>query len=273
MSVVVLPLAAIAYALSLYVHTELAREAFAFFEGASFWPITYLSAFVLSYVEATAIRKVVACGPDSLLVGRCLYFLNALQREKREWHRLPWRRDMSLRLESLAEIVEGCGKQAARAGDPDSAVWIMGSYRGLATNIRAKKKWLMVPKSDTQPQLVSWAALFLYRLGIADWDAMDRDEPQSLNAVERTKILVKRIAGLAASVAVPVVLFLLVQRSPTPISSPVKDYVVALLWLWALVAILSAIDPLYEKRFESFRSAVQIFPFMRKETEGKSTEK
>ncbi len=74
------------------------------------------------------------------------------------------------------------------------------------------------------------------------------------------------------SVAIPVVLFLLVQRSPTPISSPVKDYVIALLWLWALVAILSAVDPFYEKRFDSFRSAVQIFPFMRKDTEGKSKE-
>lgn len=127
--------------------------------------------------------------------------------------------------------------------------------------------------SDTQAQLVSWAALFLRRLGTADWDAIDRDEPQSVTTLERTKILAKRTGGLAASVAVPVVLFLLVQRSPTPLGSPVKDYVVALLWLWALVGILSAVDPLYEKRFESFRSAVQIFPFMRKGEEEKTGKK
>jgi hypothetical protein len=38
-----------------------------------------------------------------------------------------------------------------------------------------------------------------------------------------------------------------------------------------MLVILSAVDPMFEKRFESLRNAAQLLPFIGKEREGKTT--
>jgi hypothetical protein len=114
------------------------------------------------------------------------------------------------------------GRLAARSGDPDSALWIKERLQGVAAGLRAKKKWLAVPKADTQKQFSDWMTLFFYQLATADWDAMEQEAARTITALERIKIVGKRVAVVALNILVPVTLFLAAERSPTLLTSPVK---------------------------------------------------
>lgn len=250
---------------SLSVRAPGMRSATLFMLGSTLLVVSLWFANGFTALVRSIAMRATECGPDTLAIERCLNLRLKLHMESQRWHELRWRREISLQIEAIAQSINGCGTALRRIGDETSAVWAESRMARIATSIRDKKKWLVTPRPDTFEELSNAVGQLLVALLNSDWDSLPEMESPSLSKRDLLRAGVLRLRGVLVSVSLPALLFWIVQYSPFAFHSPVRDYVTGFLMLWVLVVLLSAADPHYASRVESFRNMVQIFPFGKKE--------
>lgn len=226
--------------------------------------LTFALAFILRLAEKFILNWI-GCGPECIVVRRCLNLLFVVDSQQRHWPELLWRKRISVLLEGIAQSIESCGTTSARRiGDAGSSFWIESEFRRVAAAIRDQKKWLLLPKPDTREQFWKASAAFFLSFVNCDWDGLPKLDSPRLSRKQIVTGIVRRSIGVFASVGLPGLLIWAIQRSTLALANPVRDYVLGFYLLWILVVLLSAFDPSFGTRTEIFRGLLQNLPFVGK---------
>jgi hypothetical protein len=138
--------------------------------------------------------------------------------------------------------------------------WFEETTHQIAVAIRAKKIWILTPKSDTYSYLVKSMSDILVAVASGNWDALEKSKPEKISARQLWSARFKNFTRVIIAGAMPLPVIWGIQNSSLALSKPMSDYVIGGAILWALFTVLTSIDPLFGTKVNTFKEVINILP-------------
>jgi hypothetical protein len=177
--------------------------------------------------------------------------------KNQHWSNPEARKSLVASLEVAAKCLEVIPKTIP-ARDRLSSSWNEQQYFRRATGIRDLKKWALLPKAETLDYLERELRRIFQLAAIGDWDGLPQaDLPEGAPASWwRRAVMVIRSIIIAAIPPVAVIVF--GKNFP---ESDIKNNVTGLAWLWALISLLTMLDPRFGEKLSAFKDLPSFLPF------------
>jgi hypothetical protein len=168
-------------------------------------------------------------------------------------------------LDSAARSMQDVPPSMYRSSDLAMDVWLTDSARQWAAALSDLKKWVITPKHDTREHLTRHlAAQFAYFVG-GRWDGLARREPEAVSRRRVGRALITEAARVIAAAGVPVLGFVLLQRSPWALTGAAAATATLTVAAFGLVAILSAFVPDLDMYIATTKSVLNLVTFGKKD--------
>lgn len=165
-------------------------------------------------------------------------------------------------MEEAARCLEVIPKVIA-GRDHFSSIWNRQAYLCRASGIRDRKKWVLLPKSETRIELERELRRILQLAAIGDWDGLPQAELPKDAPVPWWQQALMIIRSLIIAAAPPVGVTIFGKYLPQEFKTPVTDAS----WILALLSILVMLDPRLGEKVSAFKDLPSYFPFGRKPKE------
>jgi hypothetical protein len=160
-------------------------------------------------------------------------------------------------LEDAAKCVEVIPKRVPGL-DGFSSRWNQQEYFRRALGIRDLKRWVLLPKADTLYHLQQELHRILQLVAVGDWDGLPQaDVPGDTSGPWwRRALMVFRSIIIAVLPAVAVILF--GDKLP---QGDFRNYLTGLAGIWALISLLTILDPRFGEKLSAFKDLPSFLPF------------
>jgi hypothetical protein len=232
--------------------------------GVSFWLFASLVMLTFVFLSIRTNRRKYKECPDALLVDRLIKLLFIADQRPKWWTSLDAKREMLSTLEEAAICFERFIPRRLRTGDFSSDTWVKETSAQIAAALRSLKKWIVTPKTDTNERFVARIASTLQNSVGGDWDSLERIDPEKVPELRLLRFRARAFLRTIFISALPLSLVLIVQKTPLALSDSLVGYAKVGGLLWAAIALLSVLDPLYESRMKDL---TQFIPFLGKKKE------
>jgi hypothetical protein len=228
-----------------------------FFIFVCFWAI-----FFTDVMEVLLKRR---RDPVELIVDNLISIIGSAEIHINSWQELDDKQNELLKLEEIAKCIEHYLPRRLRSNDVTTDIWLKIITMEVATYIREKKRWILIPKSDTNIHLTNELVYMLICVCDGNWDGLKRMKPEELkHDLPAPQFLRSRVIGVLKIVLVailPSIGFLIVQLTPWHINEPIREYVIIGLFIWGFLAFISALDPTFSTKISAIKDITSIFPF------------
>jgi hypothetical protein len=238
---------------------EWLTRASGFLGGGSLVSAFTLSALVgvapYQFWSAHALRR----NTDSRLLIRTVAILNKIEQSPNRWVELPFRIELMGELEAVANMIQRELPAQCTSGDAVFNIWVQQKASRAAAFIREMKKWVIVPREDTREFFTQQLAKLAVCLAGGDWDGIPTAETSVQS--RRTRWLAGAFGTIRTVVAsvLPVAVLGLMNKYRIPLPDDVKSYAYFGAVIWLAVGFIGLLDPLYAAKFETVKSAFQLF--------------
>jgi hypothetical protein len=175
------------------------------------------------------------------------------------------KRKQMLELEEIARCIEHFLPRQLRTKDFVTDVWLKTRTKEISTYIREKKRWILIPMSDTQIHLTEELVYVLIYVLNDNWNGLKKMKPEVLSQeLPQPQFLGSRLMSFIRILLIavfPAIVFFIFELTPWHISGSVRDYVVIGLFIWGLVAIITSLDPNFNTKISAMKDITSIFPF------------
>lgn len=218
---------------------------------------TFLLSLIVGYILKRRLRLRYA---DAIVFDRLLETLAMAEARPQEWADVRRKRKMMLLLEDAAEALEQGLPRQLQSSDLATHAWLKSETRCMAAALRGYKRWICVPRSDTQTLFARRIATNLMHAAAGHWDHMERLEPEQLviQTSWQSRALTQIKTGLIA--VVPLIVIWLVQRTPLGFAGTAAEYMKGAGIIWLVLTVLIALDPSFSVKVATFKDVVQSLP-------------
>jgi hypothetical protein len=186
--------------------------------------------------------------PDTRLVGVIVRIAHNVEIYPQSWTDLNFKRWLMANLETAAVICEKYLPRQLRSGDPYTDFWEKEIAQQRAASIRALKKLIISPASDTREKFMAHAASALQSVASGNWENLERSEP---DRAQTPRVWRSRLINFARAIIVsllPWLLFWLIQQTSFAIDDPLSGYLKIGALVWTILSLLSAFDPTFSAK-------------------------
>ena len=180
--------------------------------------------------------------PDAVIITELLNTLYQIEKESAHWTELDFKRALMRRLEFIAVHIQRDLPRHLRSGDSATDVWLEKTTQKMAAAMREKKKWILTPTPNTRESLMEHLKTDFTSAVLNNWDGFEKEEPEQLSRSQFV-FRVKELLEAFIKGALPLLAFLIVQRTPFAIADPTADYAMLAALGWLLVTVLLTVDP------------------------------
>ncbi|HEV3048930.1 MAG TPA: hypothetical protein VGX50_01395 [Longimicrobium sp.] len=187
-------------------------------------------------------RHASARHPDAVVADELLRILETVEKSPAEWVHMRGRNRVLRSLERAARCLQHNLPYRLRGQDVETDRWLREKGAGQAAALRALKRWVLVPRSDTRERFIERISQDLVRTTVGDWDGLECAEPAAAR-MSRTR----RAAKLLVPIAV-IGLFVVLAQVPgdqipflgklAPLA-PTSLAVLAPMLIWAVVRVVN----------------------------------
>jgi hypothetical protein len=195
---------------------------------------------------------------DAVLIYRLVQLIAAVEESPSEWHELPFRDNLLSRLDAIAILVQGDLRRAWRTRDPDLSQWLGDYTAAVASSMRDLGKWLITPRVDTRDHFLERLRDLLVCVARGDWDGIPRDLVPPTKPEERWFARPLRGVRILVTSVIPITILWLLTLLKVALAEPAKTYLYAGAFLWAAIAWIAALDPLYAVKIEAIKNLMSL---------------
>jgi len=233
-----------------------------------------LSALIQFFVYFAAIVMVGALGssvlyvwpgsfkrknPVAFFMERVLLVAESIAFDESAWHRVDGKALLMKRLEEAARIVEKDFPDTLRSADFSTDALLKTRFDQIAAALREKKLWIATPKSDTRERLRDWLAHTLESAIEGDWDSLELAERAGRPSRSLREVAISSVRGVFTALG-PVAIYWAAKRWDLLPHEDWTQYLGVGVVVWAIFAILFAMDPQLGERIEAFQKLTSIVP-------------
>jgi hypothetical protein len=212
--------------------------------------------FVAVPGTALAARRVMHA-PDARLVDNILIALKIVCRTDALWTNFDSKTRLMTALESAAKTASEGLPRALRTGDPYTERWLRKRCYEIAASLRAKKTWVCMPKFDTREQLEAKLVKCFIDAASGNWDGLETAELPQFPPQDIKVRLGALLVGLVEAL-LPAAGYFGAQWLVHRPQGPLSDYLAVGVFLWALIVILSGLDPRFGEKVETVVKVVSL---------------
>lgn len=195
-----------------------------------------LERVVVAYLD----REAVARQPKASAVSRLLRMLGDMKSSPHDWYRSSFRAKQLQRLQVVAIAFERYYWLKLRMGYPNNDRAIRLRYRAVAASFRDLQMWIAIPKTDTRLHLLERLESSICRIVHGDIDALPVSTSPSTTLVAAASTMMRSLVVAFG----PMTLLAVLQYSRLALHAPFVHWVSVAVFVWAVVGVLAAIDPL-----------------------------
>lgn len=210
-----------------------------------------LTVYVLVGVSLLLRRIWGRSSPESRLTFFTAMAMHAIR--GRRWRDLKCRREAVECLERTAYTFENYVPSVLRPSCTGTREWLRQRSREMAAKPRDLQRWLVSPRADTQPHVEAELFSLLLRILRHDWSAIEAPIPQAIS----TGLSIRRAAHTVAVAVLPAVGVCIFSRLGIFEEAGVSWIGVGS-YLWAVIVVLFALDPLLAERVAAIRDIKHI---------------
>lgn len=219
--------------------------------------IVFVFLFLLSqgmrYIQERLYR---AKYPLSVIVVNLLYAATELKLRSTKTTSLKDRQRLMWRLEKVAVAIQVDLPKQLRSGDLSTDSWTEEAFHRIATDIRNKKRYILIPSDE------SWDALSIELFSafnhwlIGDWREIEGADIPEVTRATRTSVIVRAMRTVIVGILPGIMLVIFRGMYPQllPIGSFVSDILTIGIILWLVVSIADLIDPTFKERLSAFNN-------------------
>jgi hypothetical protein len=195
--------------------------------------------------------------PELVLIRELVSALNGT-RHTRQWLELQARRETAMHLHTAARIVRKSLWRRMETGDASTRFWLKEMCEHVSQNLKALERAVVWPMGDTR----DFVARELRRLNTCivtgNWTALTAiTYPQYIPPAAR--LHVRTLLPHIFFAAAPLLMLMLLSTTETKFPAGIAEYIALGAYAWAVIGILTAFDPLVEKRLSAIRTTLSLF--------------
>jgi hypothetical protein len=194
--------------------------------------------------------------PDAMIVDNILVAL-AMSSRQDLWIDVGFRREIMSRLDDVASCMERDIPRVLKTRDLRTNAWLSEQWGGKAAAVRSLEQWLITPKPDTRERLEDQLTMLFRRALLNDWDAMAHLRPEDPPHPSWTARLKTGLKTVLIAI-LPLVLLLALGKTNVAVTGALGDYLKIGAIIWALVTLISLLDPLYAIKLTAIRDAIDL---------------
>ncbi len=212
--------------------------------------------------------------PLAILVDRLILILHDAEEHPGKSINLDYRQQQISRLEEAAKAIGHYIPHQIQCRDTFTFLWLRKVSHQMATALRAKKRWILMPTENTHEDFIDHIADTLTDVLNGNWDALQKMDLEKLlkdEELTHPQVWGSRIISLSKAILVallPIGLFLGIhQYSPILIPSIYSYSVIIGLLIWATLIIGRELDSDLSSKIGMFKDITSVLP---SETDKKS---
>ena len=149
----------------------------------------------------------------------------------------------------------------------DTTTWLWREERArlISNDLLNKIRWLITPMADTRPNLQEYLGRMLVFLLVGEWDKLETADDVKVTWAQRYAGITLLAKQIVTSV-VPLATFLLARHfALIELDSPIKDYILGGLIVWAALSLVSGIDSGVKEKTAIVKDLLSILPGRKRE--------
>jgi hypothetical protein len=210
--------------------------------------------FSMNFISNLGRSRVFRNQPNSALVYYLLVIVSQLEQYRRRWADAVMKRELIVALETTAACVRVGLVHGAPTRDLTVQAWFESEAERKASAIRSLKRWVLTPKSDSYDALLRRLADMLRLAALGELDSLPSEDASPKTRENAWSRISKMIVALP-SVTLPLCVLWLFRQLRLVEGTNLLVLTVGA-FVWATLALLAAIDPLYDQRMDLIKGAV-----------------
>jgi hypothetical protein len=207
------------------------------------------------------IRYVFYRYPDHAITDRLIRILSLIETNPQRWGELRFKKELVLRLETLAACLASDLPRQLRSDDALTDVWFAELTAKSAAAVRSLKKWVITPKHDTREQLIARLTTTLALAASGNWDGLEQAQPEV--SPDHQKPWFYRLASLSGRLLSAFSLLILswvLQYTPIAPDKTFTDYLTIAGVVVATFGITTMLDPFWLDKWHTVKEFLEILP-------------
>jgi hypothetical protein len=204
---------------------------------------------VIVLLSLLALRRRTA--PATVVLERTLRLTRRLKDAHGKWNEFATKREIVILVEDLASSLEGSIRRTFRSGRAQDDAWFNSLAQQLAASIRARKRLLLQPADEGWVQLCELTNCVLRANLGGNWQLMERQDLDTELVARAGWSLYIEMARTIVIGIFPLLMVIVVQRSPWAFHGSYVDFALPITLLWALLS-LASLDPHYTAKITTF---------------------
>ena len=198
-------------------------------------------------------------GPSAIIAYRLVFTIDLIESEASQWSNFAFKSRLMAWLEIIARRIETYVPRRMRSGDLATDRWIQADMKKIAAEFRYYKLWVASPYPDTRQELLKQLSRSLALAASDNWAALPRREADQTAARSLWLWRAANFARFIVSAGLPGLIFYAIQQTQFAIQPPIADYLTVGAVIWAILAMISVIDPDYNQKLSSLKTIGDFF--------------
>lgn len=230
--------------------------------GLNFSAIFIFSFPLMAFVEALeglSKTRLNILHPEIVFVNDVLGIISKSQDSTKKVKGLQNKQFLLTKLENLATHLEKNILYKINYQDNGTKFWAKTEVKKMSSAIREIKKLVILP--DYQGREVFQEKMYhlLAAALMGAWGEFPKiEKPHEPSIFQKFSTSISFMVRTLISVVLPVIIWIIFQKSSFAIATPISDYVNIGLLIWGILSILAALDPSYSMKINSIREITQI---------------
>lgn len=195
--------------------------------------------------------------PVAYIVDNLLKILHSLEKTNINALGVQEKKTLILQLEEIAQCFDRSLPNQLSSEDIITNAWLRQAMREVATSLREKKRWLILPKSDTQSHFIDEISHSLICTIDGNWDALHRMKPEALSSnLTNSQLWRSRLFESVKTILIaifPTIAFLIFEHTIFPITEPIYSYLIIGLFIWTVMVFIVALDPNFSTKISAIK--------------------
>jgi hypothetical protein len=190
---------------------------------------------------------------------RLLQILVNTETRSQDWASPDFKTELTHLVEEIAVCIQQDLPMSVQESDATTNLWYKKLGEQIANEFRNLKKWILAPRVDTYQNFTHRIAQDLVYAIQGSWDNFERSEPIRTSALQIIRNKFVTVVRVTIVGLLPGILLWFFQTTPLAFNSPFDEYAKISVFLWAIISVVAAADPLFGIKLNAFKDLYNLF--------------